>query len=156
MAYSSNTSHAVVIPFPYRLFLLYIEPLAAFVGAILAHFHPTRFLSTMSATATYHPSNQIIYDQLAATYVLFAFNEAVVLRVTDSIKVWKALLLGILICDVIHLYGTSIALGSDVMLNPALWRWEDAVNISMLVGPIIMRLAFLLGVGLNNGKPKAL
>src|SRR5437667_6315759 len=96
------------IPLPYRILLLYFEPLAALNGAFLAHFKPSDYLLVMSPSATastYSPQTQIVYDQLAATYLLFAFNEAVVLRVTSELRVWKAIVLGILLCDAVHLYG---------------------------------------------------
>lgn len=135
------------IPLPYRVLLLWFEPLAAFNGALLAHFTPTRYLNTMSAVAKYDPSNQVIYDQLAATYFLFAFNEAIVLRLSSDLRVWKAMVLGILLCDIIHLYGSWSALGTEVFVSPWLWRPEDAVNLSMLYVPGAMRIAFLLEVG---------
>lgn len=146
------TSSVPSIPLVYRLLLLYLEPLAAFNGAILSHFQPTLYLRTMSPRAVYAPSSQVVFDQLAATYFLFAFNEAVVLRVANDLRVWKAMVLGILICDIIHLYGSWLALGTENMLNPWLWRWEDAVNIGMLVGPGAMRIAFLMGVGIAKSE----
>ncbi|MCJ1379955.1 hypothetical protein MMC17_003058 [Xylographa soralifera] len=140
------------IPLPYRILLLYVEPAAAFNGAILAHFFPAFYLAGMSpsaTTSTYSSPSQVIFDQLAACYFLFAFNEAVVLRSTSDLRVWKAIVLGILICDLIHLYGTWEALGA-AFWDPRLWRVEDWVNLSMLYGPGGMRLAFLIGLGLKE------
>ncbi|MCJ1389484.1 hypothetical protein MMC18_002341 [Xylographa bjoerkii] len=142
------------IPLPYRILLLYVEPVAAFNGAILAHFFPAFYLAGMSPSATtssYSGPSQVIFDQLAACYLLFAFNEAVVLRSTSDIRVWKAMVLGILLCDVIHLYGTWEALGA-AFWDPRLWRMEDWVNLTMLYGPGGMRIALLMGVGLKDEK----
>jgi len=77
------------------------------------------------------PHFRVIFDQLAATYFLFAFNEAVVLRLTADVRVWKALLFGIACCDAVHIWGTSQALGGLHVL-------------------ISMRLAFCCGVGLGG------
>lgn len=92
------------IPFLYRLILLYVEPLMAFNGAILCLFAPALFLNTFSPYLRYRSDAQIIYNQLGATYILFAFNQAVVLRVAKDLRVWKAIVLGILICDCVHLW----------------------------------------------------
>jgi hypothetical protein len=140
------------IPLAYRLLLLYIEPIAAFNGFILAHFFPQFYLSGMaplSLPSDYAPSTQIIYSQLASCYFLFAWNEAVVLRCTNDLRVWKAVVLGILICDVFHLYGTGVALGEGFW-TPLRWRPEDWVNLLMLVGPGSMRVGFLAGVGFGG------
>jgi len=139
------------IPLPYRILFLYFEPFMAFFGAVICHFDPTRFLNTMSPTAVYAPSNQVIFDQVAATYTLFAFNEAVVLRVTNELRVWKTIMIGILICDAIHLYASYVALGPAAFWDPRLWRLEDAVNLGILWGQSAFRIAFLLDIGRNKG-----
>lgn len=145
---------ALNIPFLYRVIFLYFEPFAALVGAGLAHFSPERFLATFTPTAVYAPSNQIIYDQVAATYFLFAFNEAVVLRVTNDTRVWKALLLGMLICDGFHTYASYIALGPTVFWDPTSWRSDDIVNFGALGGFGLLRAAFLLNIGLGRSTEK--
>jgi hypothetical protein len=108
----------------------------------------------MHATAVYDAGHQVIFDNLAATYVLFAFNEAVVLRVTDDIRVWKAVIAGILCCDLVHLYASHNALGKDVFWNPQLWRQDDWVNDGTLYLGMVIRSLFLLGVGFTNPKTK--
>ena len=146
------------IPLIYRVLLLWFEPLAAFNGAILCHFDAPSFLNTMSATAVYTPSSQVIFDQLAATYTLFAFNEAVVLRISKDLKVWKAMILGILLCDTLHLYASWVVMGTELFVRPWLWRAEDAIAVGMLWVPIVIRIAFLLEVGIrreNDGKKTA-
>ncbi|WAO97076.1 Hypothetical protein NCS54_01478200 [Fusarium falciforme] len=81
------------LPFVYRAVLLYFEPAGAAVGALLLHFRPAIFLNGMAPVAKYAPNNQIIYDQLAATYILFAFNEAIILRTTNDMRMWRAILI---------------------------------------------------------------
>src|SRR4051794_30125768 len=72
-----GSTSAIKIPFIYRFVFLFVEPMGALTGAIMLHFTPQLFLNAMSPNLTYAASHQIIYDMLAATYVLFAFNEAV-------------------------------------------------------------------------------
>ncbi|KAF2178478.1 hypothetical protein K469DRAFT_731511 [Zopfia rhizophila CBS 207.26] len=135
------------IPLPYRILLLWLEPFLAFNGALLCHFNPTSFLNTMSETAVYAPSNQVVYDQLAATYVLFAWNQAVVLRLSKDIRIWKAIVLGIMVCDTIHLYASWRVMGTEMFVQPWLWRPEDWVNLALLYGPVTLRLLFIMEVG---------
>lgn len=139
----------------YRVLFLWFEPLAAFNGAILAHVYPTYFLRTMHATAIYDSTHQVIFDQLAATYVLFAINEGIVLRLTNDIRIWRTMIAGILCCDLIHLYGSYNALGREVFFTPGLWRPDDWMNLSMLFVPIFLRSLFLLGVGVGVSDLKA-
>jgi hypothetical protein len=146
------------IPSVYQFVFLYFEPVLAFFGTIILLTQPKTFLNTMSPTATISNSNKVIYDQLAATYGLFAWNEAIVLRLigrnqtSSAIKLWKAILLGILLCDVVHLYGSWDALGTDIFWNPGRWRWEDWVNLGSLWGQGAVRVAFLLDIGLQKGR----
>jgi hypothetical protein len=144
-----------IIPLPYRLLFLYIEPFLALFGALLAHFDPAVYIRSMSPSAQPIASHQVIYDQLAGTYFLFAFNEAIVLRVVgDDVRIWKAMLLGILICDGLHLYGSWNALG-DGFWQPSTWRWEDWINLGSLWGQGAVRVLFLMDVGLKKGnKPR--
>ncbi|KAM0263142.1 hypothetical protein ACHAQJ_001295 [Trichoderma viride] len=141
------------IPFAYRALFLYFEPFAAFFGSLLLHFRPVTFLNTMSPVAKYAPDNQVIYDQLAATYILFAFNEAVILRISNDLRVWKGILTGILVCDAIHLYGSWAALGGAVFWDPRVWRPEEWANLGTLWGQAAVRGAFLAGIGLKEAMP---
>lgn len=149
------------IPFIYRFVFLYFEPVAALAGSALLHWSPQLFLTTMSPVTAYVPSNQVVYDMLAATYVLFAFNEAVLLRQAtrdNNLTTWKTVLTGILLCDAIHLYGSWGALGPAIFWNPLRWRWQDVVNLGSLWGQGAVRVAFLCGVGLPGPgeRPKRL
>jgi hypothetical protein len=140
------------IPFAYRFLVLWFEPIAAANGAFMATFKSDKFLAVMTSRATpiaLTPQFQIVFDQLAATYFLFAFNEAVVLRLTSELGVWKGMLFGIACCDAIHIWATGKALGAEVMMNPMLWRVVDWVNLLLLYIPITMRLAFFFGVGIR-------
>ncbi|KAF4442449.1 hypothetical protein F53441_11735 [Fusarium austroafricanum] len=137
------------IPFAYRFLFLWFEPFAAFGGSILLWFAPKMFLNTMNPVAKYAPDNKVIYDQVAATYTLFAFNEAVLLRSTNDLRVWRTVLIGILICDALHLYGSWAAI-PNAFWNVGTWRWEDWVNLGSLWGQAAVRVAFLMGIGLEG------
>lgn len=138
------------IPLAYRVLLLYVEPLMAFNGSLLCIFFPRLFLHTFSPYLSYHADNQIVFNQLAATYVLFAFNQAVVLRVARDLRVWRAIVLGILLCDTIHLWAGFDVMYKDGTMSPLVWRSEDWVAVLSLLVPMSMRGAFLAGVGVKN------
>ncbi|KAF2112391.1 hypothetical protein BDV96DRAFT_497782 [Lophiotrema nucula] len=139
------------IPFIYHFLLTWFEPFAALNGAFLCVFWPSMFLYTFT-TVKYRPDHQIMFDQLAATYIFFAFIEAVVLRITNELKVWKAIVFGILLCDVVHLYGAWGIMGTESFLNPSTWRPEEWINFSLLYGPGLLRICLLLEVGFPKRK----
>lgn len=145
---------AAHIPGIYRLYHLYFEPVVAVQGAVMCARAPLWYLAVMSPRATaahYHPVAQVVFDQLAATYFLFAFNQAVVLRVAaDNLRVWRAMLFGMLLCDLAHVWATKDALGGwDALLDPAGWRFYDWSNVVVLCAGAALRVAFLAGVGIK-------
>lgn len=145
---------------PYVLFFLYIEPFSTIVGAYYAHLRPLEYLklthaSSAPATSLGIPvGTQIVLSQLANLYLLFALNEALVLRSTRSLKTWRTLLTGLLIADFGHLY--SIApLGTGMFWK--FWQWNamDWGNIGFVYCGALMRCLFLSGVGVRIiGKDK--
>ena len=147
------------IPLLYRFLFLYVEPFGAFLGAIINIFDPLLYLRSLSPTApasACSPVTQPIYDQLAA-HLLFCWSEAVVLRSTDDIKMWKRVLSGMSICDVLHLFASYRVLGPGVFFDPRLWRWEDWVNFVTFYGFGALRLAFCAEAGFGRGnKDKAI
>lgn len=145
-----SAQEPLYIPLPYRILLLYVEPVFALNGAVLCVLFPSLFLNTFSPNLRYSFENQIIYDQLAATYCLFAFNQAVVLRITSDLRVWKAIILGILICDVVHFWAGMKLMVRDGNTAPWGWRPEDWVAVLSLVVPGAMRVAFLYDIGLKK------
>ena len=139
------------IPSLYRCFFLYVEPISTIVGAYYAIFQQQAYLDlthVLSAPVTGIPtSTEIVLKQLANLYFLFALNEALVLRSTTDLRVWRTLLSCLLIADLGHLYSVS-PVGSEIYWS--FWRWNaiDWGNIGFVYFGAAMRSAFLLGVGL--------
>lgn len=121
-------------------------------GAKLLWCTPDAYHEYMPTTSAWSPKSQIVYDQLAATYMLFAFNQAVTLRVVHDVYIWKVLLFGMALSDAAHVYSIWAEIGTEAMLSPGRWRSHDWVTMVSTVGPLIMRLAFVLGVGLGSGR----
>lgn len=145
--------------FPYRFLFLYFEPFAAFAGALKVLLTPVAYLQVFSPTATsatYNRLEQPIYDQVAALLLLFAWCQAVVLRVAgDNVRVWAYILFGMFLCDCVHLASQYRILGWEVFVNPTKWRMEEWINFVMLYGPGSLRLAFCAGMGLGGGRLEA-
>ncbi len=50
-------------------------------------------------------------------------------------------------CDILHLAGAYRAMGAERFVSPALWRFEDWVNLALLWPPLLLRIAFVLELG---------
>lgn len=138
------------LPTYYRLFFLYIEPISALVGAFYAFFKPDNYLQlthTSAPSGGIPLSCSIVLTQLSNLYLLFALNEAFVLRSTRDLRVWRTLLTGLLMADFGHLYSVS-ALGPDVYWKVNNWNAMDWGNVAFVYVGATMRIAFLLGLGL--------
>jgi predicted phosphoadenosine phosphosulfate sulfurtransferase len=140
------------IPLIYRIWHLWLEPVCALNGARYLHFMPDIYHKYMPVTTTWSPKTQIIYDQLAATYLLFAFNQAITLRVVPDVKTWKVLILGMAMCDAGHIYASWAEMGTRETLSPGNWRSQDWVTMVLNILPFLLRVAFVLGVGLEGSK----
>jgi hypothetical protein len=84
-------------------------------------------------------------------YLFFALNEALVLRATADIRVWRAVLLVLLVADFGHLYAMK-GLGLSVFYRA--WEWNAAGwgNIGFVYAGAMMRTCFLTGVGMGTPK----
>ena len=130
----------------YRYFFLYFEPFSALVGAYYAYSQPQTYLSlTHAPTAPRNDiptSTRIILIQLSNLYFLFAINEALVLRATNDLKVWRAVLTGLLIADIGHLWSVS-PLGMRIYWDVRSWNAIDWGNIGVVYVGAITRICFL-------------
>ncbi|KAL1863872.1 hypothetical protein Daus18300_008021 [Diaporthe australafricana] len=156
-------------PIAYRLFFLYIEPVSALVGAFYAHLRqrdylllthaasaPPLLLQVAGAAPAVPTGTSIVLSQLANLYLLFALNEALVLRSTPDPRVWRAVLFGLLVADLGHLWTVRpLGLGVYLPWNFARWNAIDWGNIPFVYLGASMRAAFLAGVGLGDVGNKA-
>lgn len=133
-------------PFIYLLWHLYIEPVLALGGVYHLHFAPREYFTFMPSTAGYSASSQIVYDQLASAYLFFAFVEGVLMRVVDDRRTWRYIVFGLLLCDLGHCYAAWGEMG-DKVFGAEGWRGRDGVTNSLNVAPVVVRVAYLLGVG---------
>lgn len=145
------------IPLPYQAFFLWIEPISTIVGAYYAWFQPRYYLElTHSASSPGRFSGvplgtEVTLRQLANLYFAFTLNEALVLRATSDIKVWRTLLLGLLIADFGHLY-SCFPLGLSYYYDFQNWNAIAWGNIAFVYCGATLRTCFLLGIGMGGGR----
>jgi hypothetical protein len=144
-------SSASRIPRFYRIWHLWLEPWTALGGVYHLHCAPEQYFEYMPQTARYAPASQIVYDQLASSYLFFAAVEGFVLRSTDDVKVWRAVVFALLLCDAGHMYASWMEMGTRGFFLPWLWEGSDAMTMILTCGPFVLRSAFLLGVGFDRG-----
>lgn len=149
------------IPFYYTLFFLYIEPISALAGAYYAYFQPDQYLHDtyhldLSAITSQPRSTYIVLTQLANLYLLFAINEALVLRSSlksHNLDIFKTVLVGLLIADFGHLWSLAgNGYGDEVYWT--FWEWNAMMwgNIGFVYLGALTRIAFLAGMGLGSSK----
>ncbi|KAI1433401.1 hypothetical protein GGR50DRAFT_505312 [Xylaria sp. CBS 124048] len=140
-----------VLPLIYRVFFLVIEPIFALAGAFYAHFRQDAYLSMTDADSASSPiplGTSIVMSQLANLYLLFALNEALVLRCTGDMTVWKTVLFVLLVADLGHLLSVS-GHGSWIYWDFSRWNAIDWGNVPFVYLGASMRIAFLSGIGLG-------
>lgn len=146
-----NNVSATPIPWPYRLFFLYIEPISTLVGAYFAHFQQAYYMDQTYSTATgllgVSTRESIVLSQLANLYLAFTLNEALVLRATNNRRVWNTVLLVLLIADFGHLYSVKAA-GLEVYTAFTEWNAMYWGNLGFVYIGALHRTCFLLGIGL--------
>jgi hypothetical protein len=150
---SPSPSPSPAIPALYRTLYLYIEPLSTFVGAVYAHhFQATYLQLTHADSAPSRPlplGTSVVLTQLANLYLLLCINEALVLRATTDLKVWKTFLFGLLVADFGHLYSVH-QVGSWVYWR--FWDWNaiDVGNVPFVYFLAISRVLFIFEVGFGG------
>lgn len=133
--------------------------MSALAGAAAAGLAPQFYLrETHAAPAASSVAQTVVLRQLANLYVralplrrfsalravqlYFALVEALVLRSTNDRRVWRTLLLCLLIADVGHLWSCApLALFTDV----GAWNAMAWGNIGFVYAGATMRLSYLLG-----------
>lgn len=154
---TATASASFAPPWPYRLFFLFVGPVSALAGAFYAHFRQGDYLALTHAptvTAPVPTGTSMVLSQLANLYLLFALNEALVLRATGDLRVWRTVLLVLLVADAGHLCSVGPR-GPGVYWDVTSWNAIDWGNVPFVYLGAAMRVAFLAGVGLDGRKPTA-
>ncbi|KAI5928474.1 hypothetical protein F4810DRAFT_643835 [Camillea tinctor] len=147
-----------VLPLTYRFLFLIAEPLAALACAYHAHFRQDAYLqgiTTSSSQQGVGPATSAALSQLAAQYLLAALAEALVLRSTGDLAVWRTLIAALLAADFARLYALVGAGGWDIYWDARAWDGVGWACVPLVYVCVAARVAFLAGVGFRAGSAKA-
>jgi len=133
-----SVSAAASVPLVYRLLLTTIEPLLAVLGTLLAFRNPGEYISTMTRnSATFDASTAFLYTELGGSWLYFAFNEAIVLRLFDDLRLWRVLCMGMLLSDAAYCYSVAQAVGGWAAWSMmGSWATEDWV-VFLTTAPMV-------------------
>lgn len=148
------------IPEYYTVFFLWVEPIATLAGAVAAAFFGHDYLVMTHAQTT--PSKilglpiatDVAMRQLGNLYMAFALSEALVLRSTNDVKVWRAMLTAFICADVGHLVACFPAGGFSQYYNVLEWNLMAYGNLLFVYCGAALRICFLAGVGLGPKRAK--
>lgn len=94
---------------------------------------------------------RLLLDALIGFFLFLAFLQAVLLRARPhDLGVWKILQAGILIVDLFMVLAFARALSNTGRMDASSWRPEEWRNIGVNVSVAIVRMAFVLGIGMNE------
>lgn len=143
MSRPTNTSATDAFPFVYRIILTTIEPILALLGAITVVINPAKYLGTMTRNTVDHdPPTAFLYTQLCGAWLVFAINEALVLRLVDDRRVWKLMCLGMLASDVCYMHSCAQAVGGWAeWAQLQHWSAEDWAVFITTFPPVMTRVA---------------
>ena len=148
---AAGASGPNTIPQLYRLFFLWIEPVATAVGAYYAALDQQAYmhLTLPSVTTLVSARESTVLYQLANLYFVFALNEALVLRATSDVRVWKVFLFGLLLADFGHLASVTLSGVHGWEVYYRFWEWNSMYwgNLGFVYVGAAMRSCFLMGVG---------
>jgi hypothetical protein len=160
-----ESSNSTRIHLFYRVFFLYVEPFFSLLGALYAGIYPKTYLNLTDPRSTLLSDSDVLpvgahvaLRQLANLYLLFAVNEALVLRATEDLRVWRTLLLGLLLADLGHLY-SLLPLEAGVFWEVHRWNKMDWGNVAFVYLGAATRISYLAGLGITaratrRGRPK--
>ena len=134
-----------ILRFWFTVFFGYIEPTSALLGAYYAHFQKHEYLSMTHPFSTARQmsvAGSIVLTQLANLYLFFAINESLVLRSTSDTRVWKAVLFGLLVADIGHLYSVA-ELGETIYYDTDRWNPIHLGNVPFVYLGAVTRILYL-------------
>ncbi|KAE9365464.1 hypothetical protein N431DRAFT_420643 [Stipitochalara longipes BDJ] len=143
------------IPLFYRVFFLYIDPLFCLSGIYLCLFDHAAYLELgVPRALTRHSASPLtshLITVLGAWSVSIFALQTLLLQQYRDVKLWKIFMFAILLTDLGMVYAVYEA---DPVMATSVSKWESGewTNHGILGLVIVMRTAFLLGVG-GVGKP---
>lgn len=147
-----SVSATASIPLVYRLILTIIEPSLAAYGALLAICYPDQYLSAATRnSASFTASTTFLYTALGGGWLYFAFNEAIVLRLFDDLRLWRIICMGMLLSDAAYCHSVAQAVGGwDTWCRMGSWSIEDWFVFWTTAPMVSVRILIVFGVGVKH------
>ncbi|GJN75357.1 hypothetical protein PLICBS_009456 [Purpureocillium lilacinum] len=137
-----------VVPRPYVLFFLYLDPLTALYGAWLHLATPSVAATAMAPSAAHDPSQAFVYRQAGGLALAVAALAAALPRLSTDLRVWRALQAALLLADAAALSGAYEALRVGGRLgSTSTWTDDDVGVVGSYAVITLVRALFVLGVG---------
>jgi hypothetical protein len=146
MSQSSN------IPFFYRIFFQYLDPIICVWGAYMDFFDPRLVLSSHISNPTPDIGHAMILKQRGGGMLNFGFVSAVLLRYTYDLKIWNIIQIADFLVDVAYFWAVYEVLSVQGRLGVNTWRAEDWGSVVITGTAGLVRLAFLARVGFRDGR----
>jgi hypothetical protein len=144
-----------IFPFWYRLVLTTIEPLCTILGCVQllsSAAGKSQYISVFTRNGVaFAPDTSFLYTQLTGAWLVFVFNGAVMLRVFNDARVWRAYCMGMLLSDIAYAHSTAQAVGGwAVWLRLNQWEGSDWLLFVASAPFLIVRALVVLGVGVRE------
>ncbi|KAF2683445.1 hypothetical protein K458DRAFT_419044 [Lentithecium fluviatile CBS 122367] len=136
----------------YRIFFTWLDPIICVWGAYMDFFDPTLVLSSHIPDLPHDIGHAMILRQRGGGMLNFGFISAVLLRYTTDTTIWRIVQFACLIVDFTYFWGAFGALSAQGRLAAATWRAEDWGAVAITGTATLVRVLFLMGVGLGSGK----
>lgn len=141
------------IPLIYRITFNFLEPAMAFGGILQIHLDAPSYLAIANPNVNYHPTLQPLMSSIFAGWLIIVFNDLVTLRVfSRDVQVWRCILSAHLLSDLANSYAIYQDLGTARFFNPLLWNSMDWLLIGTTIPPMVLKVAYILGVGVEYSK----
>ncbi|KAI9151328.1 hypothetical protein HJFPF1_08530 [Paramyrothecium foliicola] len=142
------------VPLIYRITFNWIEPFTAISGALQAYFAPVSLQEIETPNIKYHPGLQPLFTQRTGLWLLLAFNDAVTLRATRDVLIWRLILAAGLFSDFFYVLSILEDRGSARFWNLGAWDQNDWITMIFTIPAMIVKLACVAGIGFKRkGRP---
>ncbi|CAO2655519.1 Nn.00g043220.m01.CDS01 [Neocucurbitaria sp. VM-36] len=137
----------------YRVWFTWVDPITLFFTVLGCIFAPGDALELLvpSFLSPFQPLQAALIHQTAALYGFMAIMFGVLLRISPDPKVWRVVQAATLFVDISLLVTMYFALKLQGRLETDKWRGIEWFNSLFTIWVAVVRIAFLMGVGGEDG-----
>jgi hypothetical protein len=137
----------------YRIWFTTIDPVLSLSGAVCNLFAPAAILRSYSPSLVFPPATEttvLLYTAAGFLAGHMLLSIGLLRAKPNDVTVWRAFQANSSIVDFFMIAGLAQAASVQGRLNLRTWRAEDWINVCVLFGVAIIRLAFLAGMGMSK------